>query len=130
MQQITARNVSSRLCHTVYGMHYSKLWCSIFFGAPEVCRVSCATCRVPSVEGPLRDPKGSRWPSQALSETSHISHFVLLQVLASCAITKSDLNVSVKILVYITLFVQPDSMETHMVAHSIFKIYIYFHNIF
>ncbi|KAK3771390.1 hypothetical protein RRG08_050441 [Elysia crispata] len=31
-------------------MRCSKLLCSIFFGAPEVCRVSCATCRVQSME--------------------------------------------------------------------------------
>ena len=40
------------LCQAVYGMRYSKLLCSIFFGTPEVCRVSCGTCRVPSMEGP------------------------------------------------------------------------------
>ncbi|KAK3691549.1 hypothetical protein RRG08_011751 [Elysia crispata] len=49
VQQITARNVSSWLCHAVYGMRYSKSLCSIFFVKREVCRVSCATCRVPSM---------------------------------------------------------------------------------
>ena len=53
MQQIMAGNVSSRLCHAVYVMRCSKLLCSIFFGTPEVCRVSCATCRVQSMNSPL-----------------------------------------------------------------------------
>ncbi|KAK3782589.1 hypothetical protein RRG08_038369 [Elysia crispata] len=66
VQQITARNVLSRLCHAVYRKRYSlarlrcavcrvlravyRLWNALLFGTPEVCRVSCVTCRVPSME--------------------------------------------------------------------------------
>ncbi|KAK3750072.1 hypothetical protein RRG08_018369 [Elysia crispata] len=46
MQQITAHNVLSRLCHVVYGIRYSQSLCSIFFGTLEVCRVPHAVYRL------------------------------------------------------------------------------------
>ncbi|KAK3784915.1 hypothetical protein RRG08_067256 [Elysia crispata] len=53
MQQITARDVSSRLCHAVYGSATLN-YCVQF----SLARLRCAMCRVPSMEGP---PKVTRF---------------------------------------------------------------------